>query len=1171
MIALTIVGCVAVFVSSMLIFRRELDDAMQSRVEVAASVVDNEIEGLKDRAHVAAFNMARNTEIISALKADNRAELSDIVNELKNIAQVDYSVILDTGGNTVVSTHVSVDYGVSMAHMPHVESALAGRSEVYINQNASIHLGIFAGSPIYDEAMNLIGAVSLGFRLDSQEFVSELKKTTGCELSVFSYDVRVATTIIDQEGLYAIGTKAPPEISDTVLAGMSHLGFVDVFGRTLLAKYQPLFGAEDDILGMIIVGYDTTEDNSKIVAFIINGLILTAFILLICLALALPLSGFIKKQMQKLMVKTEEQKTQLAEINSQNEMQLTKLNLMVKSAHIGLWDFEINEEDPFNPKNPYLFSDDYRKMVGYESEEDFPNIFESWLKLIHPYDERRVFTALKEHLFDTSGMTPYSEEFRIFKKDGTLAHFGTFCETIRDEDGNPLRASGAMMDITDVKERANFISTMNERILLMLNTSPLCTIIWDKNQNIIEYNKASVEMYGFGIKDENLEELIKACSPELQPDGQRSEEKSERLMKQAFRDGYCHFEWMHIMHSDGSLLPTEVTLVRVKYGDEDVVIGYTQDMREYKAYIAEIEQTQERLRQARDTAEAANRSKSIFLANMSHEIRTPMNSIIGFSELAQDDSEISSKTRKYLSNISDNAIWLLDIINDILDNTKIESGKITLEHISFDIQDVITQCQAAILPKTVDKGFALYCYTEPIDGKKIVGDPIRLRQVLMNLLSNAVKFTEVGTIKLFIHTTKIDDTHVVIKFEVKDSGIGMTPEQIGNIFEPYMQADDSVTRKFGGTGLGLPIASSIVKLMGGDLTVVSKPGAGSTFSFELEFELVESTADADDSAPIFIDTKKPQFDALILICEDNFLNQQVVCDHLSRVGIRTIVANNGQEGVDIVANRKKNDETPFDLIFMDIHMPIMDGLEAARLISVMDTGAPVVALTANIMANDVELYKAAGMLDLLSKPFTSQDLWKCLLKYIPVVDYVVENAEQQAQEEDRAMKQLRTYFVSSNQATYDEILNALSDDDIKLAHRIAHTLKSNAGQIGEKALQKAAAEVEFLLVEGKPQVSDIHATALKDELDAVLEKLESYLTDDDVHEILTDETKIREIIDKIEPILMQQSTECMSMMDEIKSLPGAQELAKYVDDFEFKKAIAELSLIKERLGIVNGA
>jgi len=389
-------------------------------------------------------------------------------------------------------------------------------------------------------------------------------------------------------------------------------------------------------------------------------------------------------------------------------------------------------------------------------------------------------------------------------------------------------------------------------------------------------------------------------------------------------------------------------------------------------------------KETEDAIKSASKAKTAFIANMSHEIRTPMNSIIGFSELALDDA--APRTKIYLNRIIENANWLLQIVNDMLDISKIESGKMELEHIPFDLNDLFEQCQRMVMPRAIEKGIKLFFYAEPqTENKLLIGDPIRLRQIFVNLLSNAVKFTNVGMVRVSAFCKETANKSTTLNFEIHDSGIGMTKEQLDRIFEPFMQADTSITRKYGGTGLGLPITRSILEMMGSELVVSSVKGVGSKFSFEITFETMEGVRNISAKTPLQGFTQ-PKFEGEILVCEDNEMNQLVISEHLARIGLKTYIAKNGLIGVTMVKDRIDKNEKPFDLILMDIHMPIMDGLDAADKIISLETATPIIAMTANIMTNDMETYQERGMIDCIGKPFTSQELWSCLLKYLEPVN-----------------------------------------------------------------------------------------------------------------------------------------------------------------------------------------
>jgi signal transduction histidine kinase/DNA-binding response OmpR family regulator len=607
-----------------------------------------------------------------------------------------------------------------------------------------------------------------------------------------------------------------------------------------------------------------------------------------------------------------------------------------------------------------------------------------------------------------------------------------------------------------------------------------------------------------------------------------------------------------IPHVDGVEHLYETVKVPLVVNDKVVgLVGIARDITQRKAMEKQVL--------------AASKAKSVFLANMSHEIRTPMNSIIGFSELALDE-KLSPKVKEYLTNILDNSTWLLQIINDILDNSKIESGKLELEHVPFNLHDIFAQCYNLILPKSLEKGIQVYFYAEPSVGKKLVGDPTRLRQVLINFLSNSVKFTNTGMVKMAASIKNTSPDTTTILFEIKDSGIGMTHEQIQKVFEPFVQGDSSTTRKFGGTGLGLPISKSIIEAMGGKLSVESLPEIGSKFSFEIVFDTIDVPIDMPEQKIIVAQMEKPTFEGEILLCEDNKMNQKVAYEYLAKVGIKTVVAENGKEGYNIVRKRMENGEKPFDLIFMDIHMPIMDGLEAADKISDLQTGTPIVAMTANIMTNDRSTYKAHGMVDCIGKPFTSQELWICLSKYFTPLQRKIVSQQEKTQEEI-FQSQLQSYFVKDNSNKYNEIKSALDSGTIKLAYRLAHSLKSNAGLIGKTKLAKYAADIETLLRDGKNLVTDKNMKLLEGELGLILKELTPLLEEPaPIPPVKAlDRLSALALLEKLEPLLKQGDASSIDFIHPLRGIDGSEKLIQEIDDFEFKSAIDTLAELKLKL------
>ena len=581
--------------------------------------------------------------------------------------------------------------------------------------------------------------------------------------------------------------------------------------------------------------------------------------------------------------------------------------------------------------------------------------------------------------------------------------------------------------------------------------------------------------------------------------------------------------------------------------------------------------------QKRFEAETANKAKSDFLAKMSHEIRTPMNSVIGFTELALEES-IPQKKQDYLNKIKINTAWLLQILNDILDLSKIEAGKMELENIPFCMSELLDSCRTLMKPKAMKKGIEMQYYVELTSNILTIGDPSRLRQVIINLLANAVKFTSSGSVKFNAFVKDSGQNKVTINFEIRDTGIGMTPEQIDRVLNPYEQSESGTSRKYGGTGLGLVIVSHLLELMGGELTIISEPDVGSTFGFEITFDTVDAVEYGNENKPALDEVERPVFNGDVLICEDNEMNQQVICEQLARVGISTTVAENGKIGIEILQDRIESIanstisgeyKKPFDLIFMDIHMPVMDGFEATEKINEMDTGIPIVAMTANIMSDDIEKYKSYNMKDYIGKPFTSQELWRCLMKFM---EYTIVVSEEEDTEEDIEIQQnLISDFLKKNHSKAREIEEAMDAGDIQLAHRMAHTLKGTAGLLGLVSLQYAAREVELHLVDNENKVTQLHLNTLERELNNALSEVKSLVHDpveisDAEPAGPLEAAEMEALLSRLEVLLKSGNMECLNLVEDLARIPETDELISQIEDLEFTNA---LEILIEKFDILQ--
>ena len=591
------------------------------------------------------------------------------------------------------------------------------------------------------------------------------------------------------------------------------------------------------------------------------------------------------------------------------------------------------------------------------------------LEMIHPEDVPNFVCSLDNVEMLADGDVRDSE-YRMRHADGSWRwlHNRTVVSR-RDDSGVPDRVLGFVEDVTAKKQAEGLARRMFE-------ISSDAHLIFHERDGILDCNEAAVRMLGHREKREILSHHPAEFSPEFQPCGRRSMDLAVEKTTAARRDGHHQFDWVHL-RADNSHFPCEVTLTPVEIGGRSLLLVVWHDLTARKL-------VEEEMLRAKQAAEAANRAKSEFLANMSHEIRTPMNGILGMTDLALE-TNLTAQQSEYLGLVKVSAESLLTVINDILDFSKIEAGKLDLEPIPFDLQEHVSDALRVLAIRAEDRGLELALRVAPELPSMVVGDPGRLRQVLVNLVGNAIKFTETGEVVVSVEPVPQDEYEydrepdgVALRISIADTGVGIPAAKLNTIFEPFEQADGSTTRRFGGTGLGLAICTKLVALMGGRIQVESEPGRGSIFRFDARLGRPGRTLGSSSTRPF------PTLGGLpILVVDDHPAARRAIEEILEGRGAWPISVNSGEAAFSTLRDRARAGK-PFAAAVIDQRMPGMDGPALARAIRAEPTirALPVVMLASASRPLDAATAQAAGIAAMVLKPATPASLASALARVL---------------------------------------------------------------------------------------------------------------------------------------------------------------------------------------------
>lgn len=655
--------------------------------------------------------------------------------------------------------------------------------------------------------------------------------------------------------------------------------------------------------------------------------------------------------------------------------------------------------------------------------------------------------------------------------DGSVTWASTTKMPLRDRNGHVIGTFGVSRDITqrkreeeelrNAKEEAEGVNRVLDSILKNLADG---VVVADETGQFIHFNTVAEHLLGLGATDVGMENWSSQYGV-YRPDGVTPYPSHELPLSRAMRGEEMNDAEIFVRNArrpEGIWLSVNGKPLRDEDGNLRGGVVVFRDVTDRKRAVEE-------LRQANDAAVAASRAKSDFMANMSHEIRTPMNAIIGMAELLAD-TELSGEQREYLEMVQKSADALLSLINDILDFSKIEAGRLDLERLDFGLRAIVGDALDTLSLRAHQKGLELACHVGPHVPDALVGDPVRLRQVIMNLVGNAIKFTEHGEVIVDVSGgpalgENVNPPDILLHFQVRDTGIGIPAEKQATVFDAFTQVDSSTTRRYGGTGLGLTISTRLVQLMGGRIWLESEVGRGSTFHFTARFGMGTPTG----AMQLLPEVTKLR-GLRVLIVDDNATNRLILEETLAGWAMQTVSADGGTAALCALDNARET-ATPFDLVLLDAQMPVMDGFALAEQIRVRPGAANVtiLMLTSGGQPGDAARCKELGFAAYLTKPVKQAELWRALIR---AIDAGPVEQPTQARPRSTPARALRLLLAEDNPMNQKLAVRLLE----KQGHSV--TVANNGRQALECAIESPSSRFDAILMDVQmPEMDGLEAAA----------------------------------------------------------------------------------------------